>query len=218
MQCMLRTAKPCAPRTRKVQLHGYILWAAVSLAQLLAFTKSLASRLSVVHKPNTLLKSDANDFVSAKGHACNSVSAGGWCQKILSAICNVCRWGLFTGIGSFLFITYLIVQNNNCKSGARTLWGKNFSSLSGENKKQEFGNDRSTPQKSKNSPAQSPRTWSRRENSAKEVLRLESLSIWSGMFPGFPTENFAYMESAPGNHRFPTPSVQGTNGDLSPGP
>ena len=126
--------------------------------------------------------------------------------------------GCSRALAVFLFITYLIVQNNKCKSGARTLWGKNFSSLSGENKKQEFGNDRSTPQKSKNSPVQSPRTWSRRENSAKEVLRLESLSIWSGMFPGFPTENFAYMESAPGNHRFPTPSVQGTNGDLSPGP
>ena len=85
-------------------------------------------------------------------------------------------------------------------------------------KTKEFGNDRSTPPKSKKSPAQSPRTWWWMENSAKEVLWLESLSIWPGMFPGFPTENFAYMESAPGNHRFPTPSVQGTNGDLSPGP
>ena len=65
---MLRTAKPCAPRTRKPQLYRDTL--CFSLAWLLAFTKSFVSLFSrVVHKPNTPLTSDANDFVNAKSHA-----------------------------------------------------------------------------------------------------------------------------------------------------
>ena len=60
---MLRTAKPCALRTHN---HNRTERAVVAILHgfQLAFTKSFASLIScVVNKPNTQLKSDANDFV-----------------------------------------------------------------------------------------------------------------------------------------------------------
>ena len=60
----------CTERAVVALLHGFYL----------AFTKSFASLVSrVVDKPNTQLKSDANDFVNAKNHSgernlCSQVS------------------------------------------------------------------------------------------------------------------------------------------------
>ena len=58
-------------------LHGFYL----------AFTKSFASLVSrVVDKPNTQLKSDANDFVNAKNH---NASERNLCSQVSTKITAV---------------------------------------------------------------------------------------------------------------------------------
>jgi len=60
-----------------------------------------------------------------------------------------------------------------------------------QKQKQEFRDGSSTKKNSKKWPAQSSSKWWWREHSANEALWLESLSIRPGMFPEFPTGNFA---------------------------
>ena len=95
-ECILRTAKPCAPRTRKPKLYGDTPWAVFFplawLLLVLAFTKSPSLVSRVLNKPNTQPTSDANDFVKAKSHACKRETCSHASTKIRTVEKTQGKW------------------------------------------------------------------------------------------------------------------------------
>ena len=125
-------------------------------------------------------------------HLRNSVLAGCWHRHFQCLPVGVVH-------GQLHF--YLIVQNNNCKSDATTLWGFSRSSTKKNSKKW-------------------PASLRARDGDGRPVqTRLfgwKAFRLGPECFRSLPPEILPKFESAPRNHRFPTSSVQGTNGDLSP--